>query len=77
MKKTPLQQLIEEISGMKALLNNQDTLVAKSMDVIKNRATELLEEERKEIVRAYNEGVVDERLDEQNSRNYYLSRYEQ
>ena len=44
---------------MKALLNNQDTLVAKSMDVIKNRATELLKKERVVIVDAYCCGDMD------------------
>ena len=82
MKKTPLQQLIEEISGMKALLNNQDTLVAKSMDVIKNRATELLKKERVVIVDAYYAGMNEEEIDNGEagikiSKEYFNETFEQ
>jgi hypothetical protein len=59
MKKTAMQLLIDEINGMKSLLNNQESRVAECMSVIADRATELLEKEQKHIEEAYNCGNLD------------------
>ena len=59
MKKTALTQLIDEIKGMKSLLNNQESRVAECMTVITDRATELLETEREQIEEAVEYGFLD------------------
>jgi len=56
MKKTTMTQLIDEIKGMKSLLNNQESRVAECMTVITDRATELLETEREQIEEAFIDG---------------------
>lgn len=47
MEKTAMQILIDEMQMMKSEINNKESWVIKTIDVVTQRATELLEKERK------------------------------
>lgn len=46
MEKTAMQILIDEMQMMKSEINNKESWVIKTIDVVTQRATELLEKER-------------------------------
>ena len=83
MKKTALELLIEDLDKKIEIVSEKDdlgTVISTTLNVVKSKATELLEYEREEIQEAYHIGmfnIVNSRPDGmfKNPTDYFNNRY--